>query len=315
MADGPTIRLLVQDEGGDGQERTVTLPVVLGRDPDSADVVLTDRMVSRRHARLEGEGGGVVLVDLDSANGTWVGEEQVERRPLAPGEAITVGAHTVRWARIEPPSEAPRPDFGAAWGMVVDDAGLRPLPLAELDAAWVRVTRGVEAIDRALEDARDHLDTHDRVTAALDSLLDHHLARLAPSTIAICAPDRDVLGFGTRVAWLRALPDHHTARASSGLARAARSEDVAPLFLAEDRRVVAEVAGVLRDGVRAFSDHTVRVATLGAERLLTALEESLMAVARYESRLAEHARSAGLVPAEEPPPSDASTRASVGADS
>ncbi len=48
-----------------------TLPVVLGRGPDSA-LPLADAGISRHHARLDGAGGGFRLADLESRNGTWI---------------------------------------------------------------------------------------------------------------------------------------------------------------------------------------------------------------------------------------------------
>lgn len=51
---------------------------VLGRDP-TCDVVVPDEKASRRHARVvRGAGDAVVLEDLGSANGTWVGEGRLE---------------------------------------------------------------------------------------------------------------------------------------------------------------------------------------------------------------------------------------------
>jgi hypothetical protein len=300
MAEGRAVRLLLTGEGDEDRELTVTLPVVLGRDPAGVDVLLVDRMVSRRHARLEVDGDRVVLVDLGSANGTWVGDEKVERRPLAPDEAVTVGSHILWWAPVAPPALAPRPDYGAAWGIVVDDTGLRAMPLAELDADWVGVVHRAEALERfldvgAVDDAAALLAAHGRFAAALDDLLDEHLDRLAPPTIAICAPRRDVAGFRARVAWMRSLPDHDAARGTIGLAATETSAEVARTLLAEDRRVVEEIVDLLRDAVRAFDEHTVRVATDGAAPLMTALKDVLLAVVGHESRLAAQARVRGPV--------------------
>jgi DNA-binding winged helix-turn-helix (wHTH) protein len=45
--------------------------VTLGRD-DSCEVVVADRQVSRRHAKIDRRGGKTYIQDLASKNGTWV---------------------------------------------------------------------------------------------------------------------------------------------------------------------------------------------------------------------------------------------------
>jgi pSer/pThr/pTyr-binding forkhead associated (FHA) protein len=73
------IELLIEREGG--VARTVRLRegvFVLGR-ADTADIVLDDSEVSRRHARLLVDDGDVVVEDLGTQNGTWVGGERVEQ--------------------------------------------------------------------------------------------------------------------------------------------------------------------------------------------------------------------------------------------
>lgn len=57
----------------------------LGREADN-DVVLEDAGSSRHHARLQWQDGTWVLEDLGSANGSWVGDERVQRRRLGLNE-------------------------------------------------------------------------------------------------------------------------------------------------------------------------------------------------------------------------------------
>jgi two-component system, cell cycle response regulator len=67
---------------------------VLGRD-DSADVRLTDDGISRAHAAVEREGGKIVLVDLDSTNGTFCNGARIQRCDLTDGDKVAVGASTI----------------------------------------------------------------------------------------------------------------------------------------------------------------------------------------------------------------------------
>jgi diguanylate cyclase (GGDEF)-like protein len=70
--------------------------VVLGRDP-ACTVRLPADDVSRRHARIAADGGGHLLVDLRSRNGTWVNGRAVERHRLRAGDRVRVGAFVARY--------------------------------------------------------------------------------------------------------------------------------------------------------------------------------------------------------------------------
>ena len=64
---------------------------VLGRDP-AAQVLVDVPGVSRRHARVVRRGAQAVLEDLESKNGTFVGERRVERpTPLADRDHLRLG--------------------------------------------------------------------------------------------------------------------------------------------------------------------------------------------------------------------------------
>ena len=50
----------------------------VGRAP-GADFILEAALVSRLHCRLEADGEALLVVDLDSTNGTFVNDKRVER--------------------------------------------------------------------------------------------------------------------------------------------------------------------------------------------------------------------------------------------
>jgi ABC-type multidrug transport system ATPase subunit len=57
-----------------------------------ADIVLPQALVSRRHADLRWQDGKHVLIDKDSANGTFVNGERVQgSRALSPGDVVQIG--------------------------------------------------------------------------------------------------------------------------------------------------------------------------------------------------------------------------------
>jgi diguanylate cyclase (GGDEF)-like protein len=68
--------------------------IVLGRG-DRTDVRIVDDGVSREHAALQREGGKVVLVDLNSTNGTYCNGVRVPRQELTDGDKISIGASTI----------------------------------------------------------------------------------------------------------------------------------------------------------------------------------------------------------------------------
>ena len=70
--------------------------VVLGRDT-GCDLVLDAEDVSRRHARVRGDGAGHLVEDLGSTNGTFVGDDRVVERALAPGDLVRVGSVVLKY--------------------------------------------------------------------------------------------------------------------------------------------------------------------------------------------------------------------------
>jgi serine phosphatase RsbU (regulator of sigma subunit) len=93
-AEGPRVREL----GPEG--------AVVGR-AEECDVVLADRAVSRRHARVKPADDGWWLEDLGSRGGTFLNGRSIEGRArLAPGDRIGVGL--VVLTAVAPEAEGPR---------------------------------------------------------------------------------------------------------------------------------------------------------------------------------------------------------------
>jgi len=77
--------------------------IVVGRSRD-CDLVLRDPTVSGRHARLAWDDDKILLEDLGSANGTFVGGRQVTRALIRPGDNVRFGRARLLWS-----AEALRP--------------------------------------------------------------------------------------------------------------------------------------------------------------------------------------------------------------
>ncbi|MEU7616229.1 DUF3662 and FHA domain-containing protein [Micromonospora rifamycinica] len=80
---------------GDGRTYPLQMgSTVIGRG-DQANLRLPDVGISRRHARLDFDGGQVVLTDLGSTNGTMVNGQRVSAVALNPGDMIQLGTTTL----------------------------------------------------------------------------------------------------------------------------------------------------------------------------------------------------------------------------
>jgi pSer/pThr/pTyr-binding forkhead associated (FHA) protein len=82
----------------DGKTWSFDREITIGRDDAVAGACITiDRYISRKHARLSLEEGGLLLADLASRNGTRIdGRPVAAPETIAVGQAFTVGRTTLR---------------------------------------------------------------------------------------------------------------------------------------------------------------------------------------------------------------------------
>jgi predicted component of type VI protein secretion system len=77
-------------------EYLLDLPTSIGRGQEN-DIPLAHPLVSRKHCELLEEAGRLIVRDLGSLNGTYVGNQPVEGSSfLAPGQLLTIGTVTFR---------------------------------------------------------------------------------------------------------------------------------------------------------------------------------------------------------------------------
>ena len=98
--------------------------IVLGRATE-CDVTLTDPTISRRHAEVQAESGGIAVRDLGSRNGTFRNGKRVDATRVKLGEAITFGALTLRVVEMVEEGVATVPETVPE---AVADAVARPAP-------------------------------------------------------------------------------------------------------------------------------------------------------------------------------------------
>ena len=70
--------------------------VTIGRMPDSV-ITLEDPNVSRNHSEIRPSGGGFVLADLGSTNGTKINGVKISERQLQDGDELTFGSTSFRF--------------------------------------------------------------------------------------------------------------------------------------------------------------------------------------------------------------------------
>ncbi len=128
------LRLAWSDPGtGEEYEWYGPTPVRLGRALDN-EIVLNAAAISRLHARIERDGGTLIVVDNGSSNGTFLGARRVTREALADGALLTIGPFTLT-VDLDPPAlgasetghDAPRAPLRLRW--TDGDGGTRGLPL------------------------------------------------------------------------------------------------------------------------------------------------------------------------------------------
>ena len=110
--------LVIREGQGAGSEYPLDGEVVLGRERGSADLVLDDPGVSRRHAAIRADGARITVTDLGSSNGTYANGRRITGAAvLADGDEIELGGTVISvHARspAPPPPRAPRPPSAAS---------------------------------------------------------------------------------------------------------------------------------------------------------------------------------------------------------
>jgi DNA-binding NtrC family response regulator len=93
-----------------------------------ADVVVDLASLSRQHARFSWANNELFVEDLGSRNGTWVGEERIDRRRLFSGDQVKLGG-LVAVVAISTPRKAEEPPGGMTMvdGALVVSARMREL--------------------------------------------------------------------------------------------------------------------------------------------------------------------------------------------
>jgi DNA-binding NtrC family response regulator len=129
------LKLVVVAGPDEGLEAAIAGPCEIGSDP-TCGLVLTDRSVSRRHVRVSVEQGKIVVKDLRSRNGTFVGETRVRDAEVNLGAVLKLGRTEIavqpRWMLREV-----SPSTARSFGQLLGES----LAMREIFAVLERVAR------------------------------------------------------------------------------------------------------------------------------------------------------------------------------
>ena len=175
--------------------------VTVGRAPE-CELRIDDGATSRRHAAFVVDGGAVTVEDLGSHNGTLVNGERLTRpRPLAPGDAVTVGETllVLRGAsRGVAPMAAERAHFLARLDVEAERAAEFGRPLGLVALTFEAPPRDVARVTRAVVGALRRMDLvaweGDRALLALLPERDASGAAEAAARIAEAASGAGAVG-------------------------------------------------------------------------------------------------------------------------
>lgn len=186
-------QIIVQAHGEIIKTIPLSRPVIrIGRTPDS-ELQLDSGTISRNHAELRVEPQGVILTDLGSANGTFIGDERLlpnQPRRLTDGASFRIGPYLLiyRSSAAEPsePDEPPLPipeqptlppDIASVRAQTVTPTALPPTrraPTGELGNLYTRFLPDIyqendflqrflhifEDIWEPLEQRQDHIELY-----------------------------------------------------------------------------------------------------------------------------------------------------------
>jgi pSer/pThr/pTyr-binding forkhead associated (FHA) protein len=129
--DNSYLRIMNGPKEGQHIELNEGQEYVFGRDEESADIVLTDDLVSRRHAKVRRDWSGVTLEDLKSRNGVKLNHKRVTRSTLKDRDELEIGG--VRLLFVDPAEARDEPLVMAAADEAEPTLGLKeeaPEPVA-----------------------------------------------------------------------------------------------------------------------------------------------------------------------------------------
>jgi diguanylate cyclase (GGDEF)-like protein len=159
--------------------------LVIGRVPD-AGVRIEDDGVSRRHAKItRQQDGSVVLIDLNSTNGTFCNGEKIEMRTLQDGDKIQIGTTTILKFSFQDSVEEDfqRRQYESATRDSLTDCYNKKFFLARLPNEFAFATRHNKVLSLAMMDIDHFKKTNDTFGHLAGDYVLRNVAKLMQATV------------------------------------------------------------------------------------------------------------------------------------
>lgn len=177
-----TPELLLKSAEGERRIKVERARTTLGRSRD-ADIFIPDQWLSRMHAEIRLDGGGLTIADLGSKNGTLVNGTRIQgATPLRRGDQIKLGDHTVtvQWNLADEETEDD-----------IQAVGTRVFSVRTLQEGVLRASTSADDLARknriltVLSGAAAALLAHKPIAETFDQILDILFAAVAAERGAI----------------------------------------------------------------------------------------------------------------------------------
>ncbi len=195
------LQLIVRKGATQIEKHKVGPDTVLGCGRSSSnEIVLTDRAVSRFHARFTNENGVLAVEDLGSMNGTIVNGQTIPgKTPVLPGDIVEMGPFEMRLETEKTPSRARVMDVDAPAQLTMHSLSLQDLISSEDPtsikkgsipaAAGPAQGTGVDAFFKNIDAVGRRLLSHRPLQEIYQTVIDLTVELLAPDRVALLILD------------------------------------------------------------------------------------------------------------------------------
>lgn len=177
----------------------------IGRHPDNTIQIL-DRIISKNHCELVAEGGGYIIRDVGSMNGTYINGVRVESAPLRDGDEISLGTTRLVFSESDasplPKQQGPTTQTGSSESNLLSRVTIMPGMLdshirTRLEGEKERDFRPEKEIKDEKQLRRDYEKlriAHELAKAVgLEPDLDRLLMKILDKTFDLLPADRGVI--------------------------------------------------------------------------------------------------------------------------
>ena len=213
---------------------------IIGRSSE-CDVVINNRNVSRRHAKIVSDGSGYRLIDLNSTYGTFVQRARVAEHALKSGDRIELGSEAISLVFTSEPDQ----------GGVLPSGSTIENHLLDLKIAGSKESSDLEKISWILDFQQRWEDAFTPETA-FDQIL-HSALRLSGAERAFILIQRNGMKYTTGMnSALRRLPESEFHTSRSVVVHVERTGT--PIFMVEGLEAAfAAQESVIATGIKAIA--------------------------------------------------------------